>query len=277
MAKKGLAYSFGDTIAKLLATPPGKEAAMYGPLRDIFVNVLGYVPADVDIDTTGDAGRPDITVNVSIGLQTPAGVDIKHPWIVIEAKSDKGVFADPATREDIFAEKAKYIGANTAWFVMVDPTTWVARPVGGKVPEADTIISISATLDEEAFAHELIRLKAEVAGCSEWLKRFRAGDTDLIARFRVAAIALALLPSAYIVKMRRTIFACVSLICTLPVALSQRGCSRTLSRQSACQLGRALRVRAVFDDRSPCGTARSSRQSQHRAQLRTPDACRDRA
>jgi hypothetical protein len=63
MAGKGASFSFENTITKIRSTALGKEAAMYGPLRDLFIHALGYPAADVDIDTTGDVGRPDLTVN----------------------------------------------------------------------------------------------------------------------------------------------------------------------------------------------------------------------
>lgn len=50
-------FSFEDTITKLQGTDKGKEASMYGPIRDMFVNVLGYPAADVDIDVMGEGGR----------------------------------------------------------------------------------------------------------------------------------------------------------------------------------------------------------------------------
>lgn len=34
-------FSFEQAMAKLRETPAGKEASMYGPLRDLFIHVLG--------------------------------------------------------------------------------------------------------------------------------------------------------------------------------------------------------------------------------------------
>ena len=80
---------------------------MYGPLRDIFSQVLDYPPADVDIDVTGEGGRPDLTVRAPSGLLDLSGSQVKISWIVVEAKDESGVFADPETREEVFALKAK--------------------------------------------------------------------------------------------------------------------------------------------------------------------------
>ena len=147
MASKGAKFSFDEAILKIRSTEPGKEAAMYGPLRDIFIHVLGYPAGDVDIDITGDAGRPDLTVNASVGLLKGDGTPKKQPWVVVEAKTEHGVFKNPDTREDIFDEKSKYIGANTAWFVMVDPSTIVARSVGGKTSDSDIVIDLGDVED----------------------------------------------------------------------------------------------------------------------------------
>jgi hypothetical protein len=46
----------------IVATAKGQEPTMYGPLRDLFIEVLGYPPQDVDIDRSAARGRPDITV-----------------------------------------------------------------------------------------------------------------------------------------------------------------------------------------------------------------------
>lgn len=35
-------FSFAETIAKLQSTPPGREASMYGPIRDLFIRVSGF-------------------------------------------------------------------------------------------------------------------------------------------------------------------------------------------------------------------------------------------
>ena len=87
-------FSFGGAIAKIRATEPGKEAAMYGPLRDLFVQVLNYPAGDVDIDVTGEGGRPDLTVRAPSGLVDVSGSAVKISWIVVEAKDERGVFAE---------------------------------------------------------------------------------------------------------------------------------------------------------------------------------------
>src|SRR5579863_7178220 len=99
---KTAASIFAEAIAKLKATPPGKEASMYGPIRDLFVETLGYKRSDVDIDTSGEGGRPDVTVRAEAGL-VRNGKPYLIDWIVVEAKDETNAFKDPAERERIFA------------------------------------------------------------------------------------------------------------------------------------------------------------------------------
>jgi hypothetical protein len=58
---KSLKTEFKETIRLIRETKLGQEAAMYGPLRDLFCDVLGYPKGAVLIDIAGDAGRPDVT------------------------------------------------------------------------------------------------------------------------------------------------------------------------------------------------------------------------
>lgn len=154
---------------------------MYGPIRDIFVHVLGYPAGDVDIDTRGEIGRPDVTVRAPSGLVDAQGRLKKLPWIVVEAKDEREAFHNPVSRERIFEQKAKYIGPNTAWLVMVEPDLWVLRPVsGGHVTrEADLEVPIALSLGE--FRNRVQVLAADRAGLHTQLQQFRKGDPRLIA------------------------------------------------------------------------------------------------
>ncbi len=155
---------------------------MYGPIRDIFIHLLGYPGSDVDIDTVGEDGRPDVTVRAPSGVLDAQGRNIdKLPWIVVEAKDERGVFRDLASRERIFSEKAKYIGPDTAWFVMVEPDLWVARPVAGGYTDSSSDILVPITVSAHDFRERLSPLAADIAGLLPLLERFRAGDLSLIA------------------------------------------------------------------------------------------------
>ena len=165
---------------QLLATEDGQEATMYGPLRDLFVEVLGYPAPSVDIDRSGARGRPDLTV-----FAPGAAAGARVAWIVLEAKDERGVCRDEARRAALFAAKSKYISADTAWFVMADPTTLVARPADrGADASTDLVLDLSG-LDHATFLDRWAALKEEVAGVPQLLARFRDGDETLIATDRL--------------------------------------------------------------------------------------------
>lgn len=175
-------FSFDATIKKLQSTPKGKEASMYGPIRDILIHVLGYEAADVDIDTAGEEGRPDVTARAPSGLLDAKGKPARIDWLVVEAKDEHGCFVNTASREAIFEDKSKYVGAHTAWFVMVEPKAWILRPVAGNklTPDADITIELDG-ITEPTFKRLAEALEAEKAGVSQQLVRFREGDPSLIA------------------------------------------------------------------------------------------------
>ena len=175
-------FLFYETIGKLKATPAGQKASMYGPIRDIFIQVFGYIPSDVDIDTAAEGERPDVTARAPSGFVASNNTAMKIDWVVVEAKDERGCFLDATLREKIFAQKSKYVTADTAWFVMVEPLAWVIRPVAGVTLTANADICIALDgLTEQSFRAAASVLMASQAGVSEQLKRFRAGDMSLIA------------------------------------------------------------------------------------------------
>lgn len=175
-------FSFDATIQKLRDTHRGKEASMYGPIRDLFIHVLGYPAADVDIDTAGEGGRPDVTARAPSGLHDGKGKQVKIDWIVVEAKDERGCFLNTRSREEIFSKKSKYIGTNTAWFVMVEPEAIIARQVTGNDFAVTNDIEVRLDgLTKHDFVQRLELLRHSAAGVPNQLKRFRGGDTRLIA------------------------------------------------------------------------------------------------
>ena len=148
---------------------------MYTCLYNLFVDVLGYPKTTVVIDTSGARGRPDLTVYAPGGAATG-----KVAWMVVEAKDEHGAVAAGARRVKLFAEKAKYITADTAFFVMVDPVMIVVRGTGaGQQGHNDVEVPWSGlTIDD--FASRLEPLRAAIAGVPEVLGRFRSGDESLI-------------------------------------------------------------------------------------------------
>ena len=175
MAKKTPQARFADARDKIVATAKGQEAAMYAPLHTLFVEVLGYPSKDVDIDIAGARGRPDLTIFAPGAVTTS-----KVSWIVLEAKDAHGVCRKGDRRAALFEEKSKYITADTAWFVMVDPTTIVARPADKGGNAASDIVLDLATLTYDEFLDRFAALNAKVAGVPQRLTRFRKGDLSLI-------------------------------------------------------------------------------------------------
>ena len=183
-------FSFDETVEKLSATPKGKEASMYGPIRDIFIHVLGYPAGDVDIDVTGEGGRPDVTARAPSGFLDAKGDSPKIDWIVVEAKDERGCFVDSVSRELIFEKKSKYVGPHTAWFVMAEPTVWVLRPVAGAALSADADVKVHIEKGGEAtFRKQLEALMADKAGVSQQLSKFRDGDVSMVASEKLAVPA----------------------------------------------------------------------------------------
>lgn len=156
---------------------------MYGPLRDLFCDTLGYPRGAVLIDVTAESGRPDITCRAPSGINDRNGKALDVDWIVVEAKDEHDAFSSASKREAIFGQKAKYIRPDTAWFVMVDPTVFVARPVMGEKLDSsnDIVFALNDGADEGAFRAAFARLAHSRAGVPQRLKQFRDGDVTLIA------------------------------------------------------------------------------------------------
>jgi hypothetical protein len=166
---------YEEAINTIVGTRPGQEAIMYPPLRDFLTDFLGYARSAIRIDVAGHRGRPDLTI-----MAPGASPGSLVAWIVLEAKDERGAVADPVRRLALFMEKAKYITADTAFMVMVDPTMIVIRPAAmGPSAAGDVEIRLPATLDEFFDAAKI--LHSDIAGVPEVLKRFREGDESLIA------------------------------------------------------------------------------------------------
>ncbi|GBQ91002.1 hypothetical protein AA23498_1042 [Acetobacter nitrogenifigens DSM 23921 = NBRC 105050] len=155
---------------------------MYGPLRDIFCDILGYPRSSVHIDIAGEDGRPDVTCRAPSGITDRNGKSIEIDWLVVEAKDEHNAFSTLSKRETIFAQKAKYIRPDTAWFVMVDPTVIIARPVMDSTHDAskDITFILDQSSDEISFRNIFSRLSYEIAGVPKRLEAFRGGDVALI-------------------------------------------------------------------------------------------------
>ena len=171
-------------VAVVTGIARGRESSMYGPLRDMIASALGYERRSIDIDRAGARGRPDLTV-FAPGGDSASTV----PWIVLEAKDERGIAAHKSRRAELFAEKAKYVTADTAWFVMVDPTIMIARPVEQGTSDARDIELPLAGATIDRFAEVFASLHAEVAGVPRIMERFRDGDETLIATEKLSGDA----------------------------------------------------------------------------------------
>lgn len=162
---------------------------MYGPLRDLFCDILGYPRSSVHIDIAGEAGRPDVTCRAPSGIKDRNGKSLDIDWMVVEAKDEHDAFSTSGKRETIFAQKAKYVRPDTAWFVMVDPTVFVARPVMTSAHDSanDIVLPLDDTVDEATFRAKFARIAYGVAGVPQRLKAFREGDITLIATEKLTA------------------------------------------------------------------------------------------
>lgn len=174
--------NFAEIASTIADTRNGQEASMYPRLFELFVHFLGYQRRQVFTDTAGDAGRPDLACKAPSGLTLANGRPHEIDWIVVEAKDGRTNLANPSTREALFAEKSKYITPNTAWFVMVSPSLFIARPVmSADYDAANDIEFLFLSEDEETFRRKFAALHHDVAGVPDQLLHFREGETSLIA------------------------------------------------------------------------------------------------
>jgi hypothetical protein len=190
---------FEAAVKALRETVKGKEATMYTSLRDLFVDVLRYAKTNVVIDTAGLRGRPDITV------YAPGGAEgTRVAWIVGECKDEHGAVKSGPARVSLYAEKAKYVTADTAYFLMVDPDMLVVRPIG--LGEGGDIEILWSDITIENFAERLSPLLAEVAGIPQMLSAFRDGDESLIARDKLTSPEGADAATRLAVQINRNVF-----------------------------------------------------------------------
>ena len=192
-------YQFEACKAAIMQTQPGRERNMYAFVRDMLIHSLGHTATNVLIDTQSEdgSGAPDLCIRAPTGLSFTStnGDTVKasrgngamswSDWAVFEVKDEPGAFRNVQTRELIFAEKAKYIGVLTDWFVMVDPEVMVARPVTMRSqlvfdPRFDIVLDWAST-SEDDFKHKMQLICHANAGVSRTLQDFRDGDESKIA------------------------------------------------------------------------------------------------
>src|SRR2546430_372925 len=93
--------SFADIVAAISGCQRGHERNLYPYVRDLFISVFGYRPADILVDTADQAGGiPDLCV------LAPSGIPDSSPirWLVVEVKDEHGSFLNEASRTRIFRD-----------------------------------------------------------------------------------------------------------------------------------------------------------------------------
>jgi hypothetical protein len=140
----------------------------------------------VIVDTADQMGGiPDLCVRAPSGIPDSAPIR----WLVVEVKDEPGIFLDPQTRAAVFREKAKYIGLDTAWFVMIDPQCFVLRAVTSRSteydPNRDTVLRWEG-LTEETLRTACGEIHAEHSATNPRLEAFRRGDETHIAEVKLS-------------------------------------------------------------------------------------------
>ncbi|MES3001001.1 MAG: hypothetical protein V4787_09945 [Pseudomonadota bacterium] len=209
---------------------------MYPRIRDLLVHILNHPTARILVDAGIEGGRgiPDLTLRAPTGVNSASGDPFLTDWAVFEVKDEPGAFRSARSRETIFTEKAKYIGVGTEWFVMVDPTCIIARPVIFRSqlsfdPANDIEIGWDG-LTEDQFRTRLNFFHFDNAGLSASVNSFRAGDVAAIAvvKLQVADEAsLTRLQQARLKNARSDFFDTVS----LATSLLQQACVSALEAQ----------------------------------------------
>jgi len=163
----------------------GQERNMYPFIRDLFVRFLGFKAEDVLTDTANEQGNvPDLAVLAPSGVLDAKGKEVKSRWLVLEAKDEPQIFLDEGSRRETFEEKCKYIGLDTAWFVMIDPSCLVLRAVSTRSATYDSSCDIVLRWDgltEEAFNQRCLEISALHAGINRRLQAFRDDNGHPIA------------------------------------------------------------------------------------------------
>ncbi len=181
--------TFAEIVAAITGCERGQERNLYPYVRDLFLHVLGFRPGDLLVDTSDEIGGiPDLAVLAPNGLTDGSGVALTTRWLVVEVKDEPGVFRRPASRERIFREKAKYIGLDTAWFVLIDPECFVLRPVTSRAASCDPArdaVLIWDELTEETFRAACREIHAENSAINPRLEAFRRGEEAHIAEVKL--------------------------------------------------------------------------------------------
>lgn len=234
--------SYADIVSAIAGCQRGQERNLYPYIRDLFIGVLGYRPADLLVDTADQAGGiPDLCA------LAPSGIPDSAPtrWLVVEVKDEPGVFFKEKSRARVFQEKAKYIGLDTAWFVMIDPECFVLRSVTSRsaryAPSNDIVLRWANT-NEEEFRKACDEIHAKYSASNPRLEAFRRGDESPIAEVKLSnrPDAAMVLNETELIEARAEFYLALRSAANL-LNLASRRALETLAQ-------RAIEIRNLRDD-----------------------------
>ena len=163
---------------------------MYRHVADLFVAVLEHDSSRIKEEwRQKEGGVPDLIIKAATEVLDKKENPIMHDWAVVEVKDEPDAFCTSAAREKIFNEKAKYIVLGTEYFVMIDPSRMIVRPVAlGSQLHFDPAHDIELAwkcATEEKFCKKFERLHGRHAEELSALREFRNGDISQIAAIKV--------------------------------------------------------------------------------------------
>jgi len=169
---------YKKALEELLNIAPGEERNMYPTIKKVFESI-GWRSKDIrtDISIAKKGVIPDVSVVVKDN-------GIEQLWIVVEAKAEKGLFANQDDTEMILEEKKKYVTVETEWFIFIDPQFWRIVPVVGFEIDISSskIFDISVEEDKKALYEFLEEnLSPEAFKRKKHLQDFLNGDTSKVA------------------------------------------------------------------------------------------------
>lgn len=179
---------FIEAVKQIRSTRIGQERNMYPYVKTIF-EALGHSSKNIIVDTASESGSgiPDLYILASMQIKINNKTKMGE-WLVCEVKDERDAFATAPKREKIFSEKAKYISLDTSYFVMIDPTCLIIRPIIMRSQKEfdisnDIVIKWSDVEEngKDWFIDHAMSIHIDNSGVNGPLKSFRNGDASSIA------------------------------------------------------------------------------------------------
>ena len=172
---------FENSINELIKTKPGQERNMYPYIKKIFEHI-GWPSKQVktDISILGSHFRPDVFITIP-------GKAVEHIWVVVEAKSEKGLFLNQESATRIVQEKQKYLSVETEWFVLIDPECWKIIPVKAFIPELKNAKTFVLPDQANLLCQYLVEnLSPAAYERKESIQKFIEGDITHVASINIS-------------------------------------------------------------------------------------------